>query len=83
VDSFQEKPVDTFADFQYILREGDIVSPYIELFEPLKSQTGQFIQAIMNNENNKEHQDLNMNITKVMCGIEESIKKNGAPIELS
>jgi predicted dehydrogenase len=81
--SFQEKPVDTFADFQYILREGDIVSPYIELFEPLKSQTDQFIQAIMNDENIKEHRDLNMNITKVMCGIQESIQKNGAPVELN
>ena len=79
---FQNKNTSSFAEFQYILRDGDIISPYINLSEPLKEQSRFFIRCIKENTSLYEQEQMNITITKVMCSITESLLKGGALVEI-
>jgi predicted dehydrogenase len=81
-DKRVEKPphYDTFADFHYSYHYGDMYSPYLKKFEPLKEECQHFYDCI------------NTNLKPISCGIEglkvvqileaasKSLKSNGSEI---
>jgi len=78
-----ERPVDSFGEFQYQLRDGSIVSPNLVLSEPLKVQCQHFIDCLNGKCRPLTDGRSGADVVRVMCAIEQSIKHNGKPVEVS
>jgi len=78
-----DKRVDDFGEFQYLLRDGDIISPKLDLNEPLKNQCMHFLECVKNRTNPDSDGTLGVEITRICEAIDESIKHNGKPITIN
>lgn len=74
--------VDSFGEFQILLRDGDIISPKIEAKEPLKEQCRHFLECIEKRKVPLTDGASGVEVIKIMVAIDESIKKNGMPVEV-
>jgi predicted dehydrogenase len=74
-----EEPV-SFGEFQFLLRDGDIVSPAIAPSEPLKNQCGHFLHCIRRGEEPFTPAQQGRDTVVVMEAIAESLDANGAPV---
>jgi predicted dehydrogenase len=77
-----DKPYNDFGEFQYILRDGDIISPKIDLYEPLKAQCDHFLDCVEKRETPLTDGKNGLDIVRVMCAIEKSVKNNGMPVSV-
>jgi len=77
-----DQQYDNFGEFQYILRDGDIISPKIELKEPLKLLCQHFIDCVGSNKQPLTDADNGADVVKVLNAIEESLKNNGKVVKL-
>ena len=79
---FLEAP-ESFAQFQFQLRVGDLVVPTIQFGEPLQSECRHFIKCITAGE--PPHTDgLNgLRVVKVLEAAERSLRQGGSSIDLS
>jgi predicted dehydrogenase len=68
---------------QYAIRNGDIISPNVGLSEPLKEQCLHFVNCVQRHERPLTDGQNGRDVVRVMVAIEESIKRKGAPIELT
>ncbi|GJQ58194.1 MAG: oxidoreductase [Candidatus Scalindua sp.] len=73
---------DTFGEFQLQLRDGDIISPRIDSYEPLKSQCSHFISCVSNGHFPLTDGKNGLDVVRVMCAINLSLKKFGAPVSV-
>ncbi|MFH1612682.1 MAG: Gfo/Idh/MocA family oxidoreductase [bacterium] len=67
-----------FGEFQLLLRDGDIISPKIEISEPLKKQNQHFLDCIQNRKKPLTDGKNGLDVIKVLVAIEKSLKQNGA-----
>ncbi len=74
------KSVDNFGEFQYLLRDGDIVSPKLELKEPLKNQCSEFIRAVQSRKSPISDGRIGLMVVDVLQAVEESLKNDGCPV---
>lgn len=77
-----EKPIDGFGEWQYLLRDGDIISPKIEMSEPLRVQCQHFIDCIKNSKNCITDGSSGLNVVKTIVAIEKSIRNNGKAVKI-
>jgi predicted dehydrogenase len=77
-----EEPV-SFGEFQFLLRDGDIVSPAIPPSEPLKNQCGHFLHCIRRGETPFTPAQQGRDTVAVMEAIAESVANDGAPVPIS
>lgn len=77
-----EKPIDGFGEWQYLLRDGDIISPKIEMSEPLRVQCQHFIDCIKNSKTCMTDGSSGLNVVKTIVAIEKSIRNNGKAIKV-
>lgn len=68
---------DDFGEFQLNLRDGDIVSPKIEIKEPLKEQCLHFIECIIKGKEPITDGKNGFEVVKVTSAIEKSLKNEG------
>lgn len=73
---------DTFAEFHYAYHYGDIYSPYIKQDEPLKTECQHFVDCIVHGRVPLTSGEAGAEVVRVLEGSSESLKMNGAPIEL-
>lgn len=73
---------DTFAEFHYSYHYGDVYSPYLSQTEPLKVECQDFIDCITNGNKPKASGYEGLEVVKILEAAEESVKKNGAQIEV-
>lgn len=71
-----------FGEFRYLLRDGDIVSPKIEMCEPLASMVDSFVNVVLNDGENISSGRFALKITRTLSAIQKSLAKNGAPVEV-
>ena len=74
---------ENFGEFQLLSKEGDITIPKIDLYEPLKEQDSHFIDCIENRKQPVSDGQTGLDVVKVLCAAEESIKRRGASIEVT
>ncbi|HLF18293.1 MAG TPA: Gfo/Idh/MocA family oxidoreductase [Candidatus Omnitrophota bacterium] len=73
----------TYGEFQLLSQEGNTMIPKIDLAEPLKAQGSYFLECVK-----KDQQPINadaqkgMDVVETLCGIQESINKDGKRIKL-
>ena len=75
-----EPKEDGFAEYQYFMRDGDIVSPRIEASEPLKNQCRHFLSTVQNGRLPRSDGQAGLEIVKIMEAIDQSIQQQGSPV---
>jgi predicted dehydrogenase len=74
---------DTFAEFQYSYHYGDIYSPYIKQEEPLKTECQHFLDCIKFGKIPLTDGQQGLELVRILEASSESLKKGGAPVQLS
>jgi predicted dehydrogenase len=77
-----EKDVDSFGEFRFLIRDGDIISPKVEPSEPLKNQCQHFLDCIVKGEAPLSDGRFGWRMVKTMEAIQRSLEQNGAPVEV-
>lgn len=70
----------SFGEFRFLLRDGDIISPVVESSEPLKNQSASFLQCIRNGHCSFSDGVTALQVIKVMEAIDRSMCQKGAPV---
>jgi len=77
-----ERPYSGFGEFQYLLRDGDIISPKIELKEPLRLQCQHFLECVRERKTPLTDGQNGLKVVKVIAAINESLKHDGIPTKI-
>lgn len=72
-----------YGEYQFLMRDGDIISPRIEISEPLRNQCLHFLEAIIEGRQPLTTGRNGMEVVQVMEAIDRSLERNGAPIEIA
>ena len=74
---------DSYGEFlRFAVRDGDIISPKIDITEPLKNQCRHFLDCIINNCTPLTDVRNGIEVVRTLDKIDESMIKNGIPIDL-
>lgn len=73
---------DTFAEFHYAYHYGDIYSPYIKQFEPLKMECQHFLDCIRTGEESESSGMKGLHVVQVLEAASMSLKNGGHQIEI-
>ena len=72
-----------YGDFlRFSVRDGDIISPKIDINEPLKNQCQHFLDCIKNNSDPLTNAQNGMDIVKILSAIQKSLDRNGTTVEV-
>lgn len=71
---------DSFGEFLFALRDGDIISPKIPTIEPLSAVCGEFLKCTKTRKEPLAGARNGVDTVRVMCAIERSIKQGGKPV---
>jgi len=71
-----------YGEFQFLLRDGDIISPKVEMIEPLKQMIDNFVNVVLDDAENISDGRFALKVTKVVAAIQRSIISGGAPQEV-
>jgi predicted dehydrogenase len=74
---------DSFADFTYSYHYGDSYVPYIKQDEPLKLETGHFLDCIREGRTPITSGQLGLEVVKVLEASSESLRRQGAAVKLA
>lgn len=77
-----DRDVDSFGEFQYLLRDGDIISPKVNHREPLKVQCQHFVECVTQGKTPLTDGQNGLDVVKVLLAISASIEKKGALVEI-
>ncbi len=74
---------ETYGEFQLLSREGSITIPHVAFEEPLKTQAQYFLDCVQKGikperaDGRKGH-----DVVRALCAIQQSMEKNGEPVEI-
>lgn len=80
--TLMESP-ETFAEFQFQLRVGDLVIPSLQFGEPLQSECLHFIDCVKTGRSPATDGMSGLRVVTVLEAAERSLKQDGAPIGIS
>jgi predicted dehydrogenase len=75
--------VSSYGEFQFSIRDGDIISPKLEMSEPLKNQCRDFIESMTSGRPPISDGHVGLEVVRVMQAIEESLAHDGAPAAIT
>lgn len=67
---------------QQLMRDGDIIIPYIKASEPLKNQASHFIDCIIQECEPRTGGQNGLEVVRVMEAVDKSIASNGVPVQV-
>jgi len=73
---------DTFAEFVFSYRSGDIYIPRIDDYEPLRNECAHFLQCIENNQTPRSNGYSGLRVVSVLEAASESLKRDGKAIPI-
>ncbi len=68
---------DTFADFQFSYRYGDVITPYIKFTEPLRMECQHFVDCVKNGKRPNTDGVVGWKIVKILEAAERSLQNGG------
>lgn len=74
------KHYDSFGEFQYSYRYGDIVTPMIKETEPLRAECLHFVECIRTGAEPRSSARVGLNVTRVLSAAHKSLRSVGARI---
>ena len=81
--SVGETHAGSFGEFKLLMRDGDIISPKIELNEPLKTQISDFVDSILENRRPISDALTGMHVVETLKAIDTSIRERGRAVEVA
>lgn len=81
------RPTDTFGEFQFAYHYGSVVSPHLDLHEPLAVECRQFVNSVMTRERPPTDGLNGLNVVRVLEAAQASLERFGedrplAPVPL-
>lgn len=76
---FDDRISSDFGSFKYQLRDGDIISPKVEPYEPLAQMTDAFVRLVLDNVKTVANADFALDVTRILVAAHESMSENGVP----
>lgn len=73
---------DSFGDFHYSYRYGDIVTPYLEEYEPLREECAHFLECIRTGNSPRSSGEAGMAVIRILTAAEQSLRLGGARVPL-
>jgi predicted dehydrogenase len=73
---------ESYGEFRFLLRDGDIVSPVVESSEPLKNQSMHFLECIRNRTTPLSDGRMALRVVKVMEAVDRSMQAKGVPVQI-
>ena len=73
---------DTFAEFHYSYHYGDMYSPYLKQYEPLKRECQHFLDCIKTGEKPESGGYEGLQVVQILEAASESLKREGAKVEI-
>ena len=77
-----EREASNYGEHQFMMRDGDIVSPRIDVNEPLKSECQHFVDCVTRHEQPLTGGKEGLDVVRIMEAIDQSVTNKGAPIEV-
>ena len=68
------KHYDSFGEFQYSYRYGDIVTPMLKESEPLRAECAHFLECIRNGEEPRSSGEVGLRVTRVRSAAQKSLR---------
>lgn len=75
------KDPETFGEYQLSYRAGDVISPYLETFEPLNVEMRHFIDCCLNHKKPKTDGYSGLRVVKALEAAEKSMRNNSIVVE--
>jgi predicted dehydrogenase len=76
------KAPESFAEFQFRLRVGDVVVPALQFGEPLQSECRHFVECIESGQPPLTDGANGLAVVRVLEAAERSLKRDGEPMEV-
>jgi predicted dehydrogenase len=76
-----EEPL-TYGEHRLQIRDGDIVSPKLEVAEPLKNQCRHFVECVTSGATPMTSGRDGERVVRVLEAVDRSLKLNGSPVEV-
>ena len=73
---------DTFAEFHYSYHYGDMYSPYLKQYEPLKRECQHFLDCIKTGKLPESSGYEGLKVVRILDAASESLNQNGALVEI-
>ena len=73
---------DTFAEFHYSYHYGDMYSPYLKQYEPLKMECQHFLDCIKTGEKPESCGDEGLKVVEILEAASRSLKHDGARVDI-
>lgn len=73
----------SFGEYRLQIRDGDILSPRIQISEPLKNLATHFVNCVVTNKKPLSDGVNGFDVVRVLEAIDRSLAKKGAPVTLS
>ena len=70
---------ETFGEFRLTYRTGDIVSPRVEVTEPLQLELADFCDAIRTGTEPRSDMQLGLDVVRIIEAVDRSLQEGGAP----
>jgi predicted dehydrogenase len=77
------KPSESFGEFQFNYRYGDIVAPFIEFQEPLRVEAEHFIDCVRDGSRPLTDGHAGLRVVTVIEALQQSLRDSGRPIALN
>ncbi|MBI3269150.1 MAG: Gfo/Idh/MocA family oxidoreductase [Planctomycetes bacterium] len=74
---------ETYGEFHYALRDGDIVIPKVQLHEPLKNQDAHFLACVQGRVRPTTSGREGLRVVQALEAIQQSMAQGGAPVKLA
>ncbi|HEY2105301.1 MAG TPA: Gfo/Idh/MocA family oxidoreductase, partial [Candidatus Binataceae bacterium] len=71
---------DTYGEFHFSYRYGDILAPRVAETEPLKVETEHFIDCVLNHRRPRSDGLAGLRVVSVLEGADASLREGGAPV---
>jgi predicted dehydrogenase len=73
---------ETFGEFRLTYRTGDIVSPRVNVTEPLQLELEDFCKSVRTGQDPRSSAHLGLDVIKIIEAIDRSLEQGGAPVGL-
>ena len=72
----------TFGEYKLTYRTGDIVSPHLEVAEPLRLELEDFARAILTGSTPRSSREVGLDVVRMIEAVDDSLELDGAKVEV-
>jgi predicted dehydrogenase len=77
------RPSETYADFQFAYHYGSVVSPYVELEEPLRSECSHFVECVLERTRPITDGRNGVRVVRTIEAAQRSLRKAGVEVPVA